>query len=308
MKKPFVLFLVAAALTTALATIVPAAIGSVEYDPILAVNLVMTIAVLATAFYAAANLSEFREAREAEYTPVLDLALRLVRERGLDKALEIRARNIGRGAAAGIEIAVWWTDKDLVMWLPRRVPLDSDLLLSGEATTSRLEFEGLHAVFQKHFKPNLPSLVVQLRYRDALLREVEVFRPYDLPSGEDDTLDLSILQPSPLPVPAELSSVEGKQRMLDEMLGLASEELGLTERGLSVEGTVSRQKIQAWVRLDDRELWRAQTGPGEGIFHFSEWLERAAPRILAQLDSEAEGESVSQSRGGDLDSSVEGGM
>ena len=274
-------FAIASGVTILLVTLVPAMLGPVRYDPLLVVNLVMTIAVIATAIYAAASVAEFRSAREAEYTPVLDLVLRIVREKGMDKRLLLGVRNIGRGAAAGVEAAIWFTDKDMVMWLPKRVALEDDLLLSGDSTSGELEFEGLHAVVQKHFRPTLPAIVLQLRYRDALQREVERFLPYDLPGSEDETTDFSVLQPSPQAVPTQLKSVEGKQRLLNEVLATAAEETGLLAAGLTVSGDVTRKAIRISVRDGKKDLWQAQTGPGDAIYHFAEWLNNAAANILA---------------------------
>jgi hypothetical protein len=151
----------------------------VVYDAAFAVNLVTAIAVVATAAYAAENLHELKLAREAEFTPVLDVMFRYVRV-GRERELALVMRNIGRGAAAGLEVAVWWLDPDLVMWLPHRIDLDRDLLLAGESATGRVEYPWMRTLVHKHTGgETLPAVVLQLRYRDALRRQQDDFVPYD---------------------------------------------------------------------------------------------------------------------------------
>ena len=277
--KPWAWVAAAALITTLLATVVPALLGPVRYDASVAVNVVMAIAVIATAVYAAANLSEFRSARVAEYTPVLDLRLRTVRERGEEKQLVVEIRNIGRGVAAGLEVAVWQTDKDLVMWLPERVTLDDDVLKSGEAASGSIEYEWVHPLVQRHLEPGLPTAVVQVKYRNALLHDEERFYPFELPSGDEEAADMSLLRPSPFEVPKELTSVGAKQRLLDEVLTRAAEESGLPALGLKVVGTVTR-KSQSMRVLDGKTvLWSAQIGPNEGVYHLAEWLQGSAEEL-----------------------------
>lgn len=264
---------------------VPALLGPVRYDASVAVNVVMAIAVIATAVYAGANLSEFRAARLAEYTPVLDLRLRTVRERGQEKQLVVEIRNIGRGVAAGLEVAVWQTDKDQVMWLPERLTLDQDVLRSGETTSGSIEFEWVHSLVQRHFHPGLPTLLVQLKYRNAMLRDEERFYPFELPSGDEEGADMSLLRPSPFEVPAELRAVDAKQRLLDEVLARAAEEAGLTALGLKVEGTATRKSQRIRVLDGETVLWSAQIGPNEAVYHLAEWLQGSAQQLKeARID------------------------
>ncbi|MDP2957724.1 MAG: hypothetical protein Q8N53_14960, partial [Longimicrobiales bacterium] len=61
--------------------LVPALLpGTAVFDPAVAVNVVVAIAIIFTAAFAAENLQEFRKASEAEYTPVLHCQLVEVRE------------------------------------------------------------------------------------------------------------------------------------------------------------------------------------------------------------------------------------
>lgn len=278
---------VASAITILLATAVPALFGPVTYDALVAVNVVMAIAVIATAVYAAANLSAFRAAKEAEYTPVLDLRLQTVRERGLEKHLFLEVRNIGRGVAAGLEVAVWQTDKDLVMWFPERVALECDVLRSGETASGRIDFEWVHPLAQRHLQPGLPTTIVQVKYRSALLKDEEAFYPFELPSGEDEAADMSRLRPSPFEVPKELTSVDAKQRLLDQVLAHAAEEAGLTALGLKVVGTVTRRAQSMRVLDGDAVLWSAEIGRNEGVYHLAEWLQGSAEELKASQSEHA---------------------
>lgn len=295
--KPFRWVLAAAVVTSLLVTVVPWLMGPVQYDALVAVNLVMTIAVIATAIYAAANLSEFRKARDAEYTPILDILVRTVRERGRETSLLLEVRNIGRGAAAGLEVAVWQTDKDQVIWLPERVPIDRNVLMSGESTSGVVKYEWLHSMVQRHFTPGLPDLIVEVRYRDALTPEVEQFMPYDHPSDDEEAVDMSLLRPSRSAVPKELRSVEAKQRMLEEVLDRCTRELGLTELGLKAVGKATRKAITVRVLDGDKELWRGQIGPNEAVYHLVEWIEHSASDLRAAHAEVAGLKEVPQAQG-----------
>lgn len=267
---------------SALAIVVPVvAFDQVWYDPTVAVTLVMTIAIIFTAAFAADNLILFREAREAEFTPILDTELSISYERG-ESRIDVSLMNVGRGIAAGLEASLWWTESDLVAWVPHRVRGIHNRLRPGEETRADIVHPPVHLAVQRHYSPSLPGVVLQIRYRDGLKRSVELFEAFDMSKDEDS--GQTILVRSPLPIPASLTSLDAKQKLLDEEIARVSEEFDLSAHGLEVKGLVGRGHQGVKVTRAGKDLWMAQTGVEGPVYHIGEWLRDAIPNLIEKTE------------------------
>ena len=274
---------IAAVATLVLGILVPLALhDAVQYDTMTAVTIVMTLAIIFTAAYAADSVSAFREARAAEYTPVLDVRLSERVIRGRDFKLVVEVRNVGRGIAAGVESAVWWMEGDLVAWVPHRLELPTDLLKPGEATSADISRPKVRAVAQRHFRPGTPELVVEVRCRNALKRETREYSTYDAIRESDGR---TLFRESIHPVPGELTSLDAKQRLLDGILAEIAEEHHLVERGLDLAGRVDQQVIQVRLSKDGEDVWWGQTGVERPVYDFAESLNRDLPELLSRHES-----------------------
>ena len=274
---------IAAVATLALGIVVPLVLhDAVQYDTMTAVTIVMTLAIVFTAAYAADSVSAFREARAAEYTPVLDVRLSERVIQGGDFKLVLEVRNVGRGIAAGVESAVWWMEGDLVAWVPHRLELPTDLLKSGEATSAEISRPKVRAIAQRHFRPGTPELVVEVRCRNALKRETREFATYDTIRESDGR---TLFRESIHPVPDELTSLAAKQRLLDGVLAEIAEEHRLVERGFDLAGRVDQQVIQVRLSRNGEDMWWGQTGVERPVYDFAESLNRDLPELLSRHES-----------------------
>lgn len=253
---------------------------NVAYDPAVALTFASTVAILFTAAYAADNLREFRRATEAEFTPVIDWDLRTVRHSG-KALLEVRLINLGRGTAAGIEAAVWWSDDDLVAWIPHRLGGINHVLRSGEETADSLEEPWMHLPIHKHLVPDSPQLVLQLQYRDPYRCTKEKLIPFEIGRDRDG---LPILTRSGHPVPQGLRSVEGKQTILDDQLKSLTEEFDLAKHGLELTSYVDHRVLQAAIVKDGQELWRSKVTIERPVYHTVEWVREVLSRKIAEAD------------------------
>jgi hypothetical protein len=126
-------------------------------------------------------------------------------------------------------------------------------------------------------------VIVQLRSRDALRPDQEEFVPFDvsgyLPHEEE-------LLRSPLKVPKELASTEGKQRKLEEELQRIAREAELDRQGVTLEGTVTSDGVNVVARRGADEVWRSHTSADQALYHVTDWVERAVPRILGNTEDE----------------------
>lgn len=255
---------------------------AVRYDPMIAVTIVMTVAIIFTAAFAADSVTAFREAREAEYTPILDVKLSERVIRGVEFKLAVEIRNVGRGIAAGVEASIWWMEGDLVAWVPHRLDVRKDLLQPGDSTTVEMSRPKVRAVVQRRFRPGVPELVVEVRFRNALRREAREFTTYDLIREQDGT---EVFRESIHPVPDQLTSLDAKQKLLDEVLSEIADEHRLKERGFELSGRVHEQVMQVRLNRDGESVWWGQVGVERPVYDFAESLDRDLPKVLERHDS-----------------------
>jgi len=278
---------VAAVATIVLGVVIPALYyDAVQYDAMTAVTIVMTIAIAFTAAYAADSVSAFREARDAEYTPVLDVRLSEKVIRGSEVRLALEVRNVGRGIAAGVECAIWWMEGDLVAWVPHRIDLETDLLRPGDATTGEISRPTVRAAVQRYLRPGVPELVVEVRCRNALRSETREFTTYDTKRESDGR---EMFRESIHPVPAELTSLSAKQSLLDGVLAEMADQHGLEGRGFELSGKVDPRMIQVRLTRDGEDMWWGQTGVERPVYDFAESLNYDLPAILARHETNSGG-------------------
>lgn len=264
--------------TTLLATVVPALLGQVTYSALVALSWAGTLAIIFTAGYAAENLKAFRKAREDENSPKFDVSVVRAYEGGKG-VYKVSLLNIGSGMAARVEASLWWMDSDLAMWLPSRVEGLSDLLLSGVETQGRVEAPWVRLATQRVFRPDVPALVLQVRYSSPIKEGVqEDFYPYDL--GEDNAM-----VPSLSLAPSELRSLAGKQQLLNEGLAKLSEIHSLAQQDMTISGEVSGRVQTVTLSRGGEILWMISSAVDEPVYHIIDSADQSLRGPRKEKDS-----------------------
>lgn len=176
------------------------------FDPMLAVTLVMTIAIIWTAAYAAENLQLLSRVARAEHDAILAVSVHATRNvDGL--TLPISIRNLGKGAAIDVRSKAWLPCDDGEMWIPVSLTRMDSLEPLGAPTIPTRKIEAEHLSVQSELSP---FLLVEVSYRQALPGICVKQFAFDWVEGED--------QNHPIFVPTDWPGGEEIKRRRDKKL------------------------------------------------------------------------------------------
>lgn len=187
----------------AFTTAIPALAGPVEFSVSTSLQVVTILTLIWTAAFTGESLWELRKARLADFEPVLDVVLpRRLLPFSSGGRLELRIRNLGKGAATDIRVRLWRREgHEDPEWFSTLLAFSDDALQEGESISLQTEISERELSFTtvaRRLDPNRQeaspvAFVLEITYRDALRRNC-LFR---LPVSElpdPDTSDLVLQQ------------------------------------------------------------------------------------------------------------------
>lgn len=228
-------------------TVAPALQGPVEFSPSVALDWMGLVALLWATAYAADNLLEIRRARFAEFEPLLDVVVEEKAHQG-GLRLFVAVRNLGKGAAAGLSVHLWWPDMDQLQWFAHPVTQLPELLAPGERGE---ELYAGYPYFRFRVEEDpVAHLGVEVQYRDALGR----FHRQVLIYGYDRGGGVPEIRRMPGEVP---QTDNAKQRALDKEVARLAREIDLAASGRRLTAHVQggHMAVCMWNGEDQEVLW-----------------------------------------------------
>jgi hypothetical protein len=272
---------------TILAAIMPLFLfDRVVYNAVLTVNVIMTIAIILTAFFAAWNLKHLQEIAAAEYNPELTVEA-LLEASGNESHFLVTVANVGQGHAIDVEARIWTRLHPAENWFALRIPQVPRHLPPGQSIECRFPVDDRLLHSWSIYGPARPSIVTEALYRDVLPRSRRSPPRSTPPESYDlqwSTAGNYGLVGSNTPAPDFEKACEDRRRHLKKVIEKHAKRLSY---GLSIEHRITPYELTVdIVRPGEDVYWSLDEDPGTSIPRVESALEAGITRAMSQFTSD----------------------